>query len=136
MEAVEICRHNWQLTHAMECLGKIQYKYNKTIKAIVAHSKLSNKLCKEHDKKKKKKKLTSFRTIIVGLDSLVPLLTPSWHLIDNWPVPLSFHESLSAGSVDWIDNWHEIKALYNMISRVIQIKRHTHTIMKLRKNQT
>lgn len=34
----------------------------------------------------------------VGFDSFVPLLTPSLHLIDSCPVPLSFQ--LSAGSPD------------------------------------
>jgi hypothetical protein len=43
---------------------------------------------------------TSFRTTIVGLDSFSPLLIPSLHLMESCPVPLSFHVSLTAGSLD------------------------------------
>ena len=66
------------------------------------------------------KEQTSFRTMIVGLDSLAALLTPSLHLIDSWPIPLSFHASLSAGSLDWMqetlnhwDGHHKIKLNWN-----------------------
>lgn len=52
---------------------------------------------------------------MVGFDSLVPLVTPSLHLMLSWPMPLSLHASLSARSIDWTqDNrgkkfkWHSI----------------------------
>lgn len=38
---------------------------------------------------------------MVGLHSLEPLFAPSLHLIERFPIPLSFQLSLSAGSADW-----------------------------------
>lgn len=50
---------------------------------------------------------TSFRITIVGLDSFEPLLIPSLHFMESCPVPLSFHASLSAGSVDCVYTTHK-----------------------------